>query len=270
MGLRAYGKKWEAEMTALNTQASLCIRANTLKTSPVQLQAELERLGIPHTDTDLDTGFVIPIRKNIVSLECYQQGWFEIQDISSQRVALALDLAPGMTLIDACSGAGGKTLHAAALMQNKGSIIAIDVYPDKLDALKMRARRAGVTIINAILYQEGLEREFADKADRLLLDVPCTGSGVIRRDPDAKWRLTSAFVTEVCALQRDILHRYAAMTKVGGQMVYATCSIFKEENEEQIQHFVATHQEFELVSETRISPADSGFDGFYWAVLKRK
>jgi 16S rRNA (cytosine967-C5)-methyltransferase len=175
-----------------------------------------------------------------------------------------------MTVVDACAGAGGKSLHIAALMKNKGEVMSIDIYEDKLKELDSRARRNGATNINTSLYISGMENNYRGNADRLLLDVPCSGMGVLSRHPDAKWKLTPEAIDEYMAQQQDILDRYSIMLRPGGIMVYATCSIFPSENEKQIERFLAKNASFKKVSEHKISPKESGYDGFYICRLERK
>jgi 16S rRNA (cytosine967-C5)-methyltransferase len=258
------GDAWDKELTALNQPAPLCIRVNTLKATKDSvidfLNAEDIEFSLPE---DAPDGIVIHSKKNLRQTYPYKSGWFEVQDISSQQVAMVLDPKPGMKVIDACAGAGGKTLHISALMQGRGEIIAIDIYPDKIKELENRARRNGVENINALPYTKGLVKIYEGEADRLLLDVPCSATGVIRRNPDTKWKLTPEALDEVITLQQELLVKYSPMVKQGGIMVYATCSILPSENENQIDVFIKGNPDFEKVEERKISPAESGFDGFY-------
>jgi 16S rRNA (cytosine967-C5)-methyltransferase len=175
-----------------------------------------------------------------------------------------------MRVVDACAGAGGKTLHLAALMKNKGRIIGMDVEQWKLDELQKRGRRAGVSNMEIRFIESSKTiKRLENSADRLLLDVPCSGLGVLRRNPDAKWKLSLDFIQKVKDLQQHILNDYCLMLKPGGMMVYSTCSILSSENEKQVQQFLKDRgEQFELVEEKRAWPSD-GFDGFYMALLKR-
>jgi 16S rRNA (cytosine967-C5)-methyltransferase len=175
-----------------------------------------------------------------------------------------------MRVIDACAGAGGKTLHLAARMKNKGKIIAMDVEQWKLDELMKRARRAGVSNLEPRLIDSSkVVKRLENSADRLLLDVPCSGLGVLKRNPDAKWKLSEGFINEVRDLQQHILNDYCTMLKPGGFMVYSTCSILPSENEKQIQSFLKGRKgTFTLLREDHLWPSD-GFDGFYMALLRR-
>jgi 16S rRNA (cytosine967-C5)-methyltransferase len=196
-----------------------------------------------------------------------------VQDASSQLVAPFLQVKPGQFVVDACAGAGGKSLHLAALMENKGQLLALDIYDYKLKQLKLRARRNGVHNLEPRLIQNTkVIKRLHNRADRVLIDAPCTGLGVLRRNPDAKWKLNPEFLQRVTATQSQLLEEYARMVKPGGKMVYATCSILPQENEEQLRKFLQKEcgSEWVLEEEKHCSPADSGFDGFYMARLSRK
>ncbi|MFN0214707.1 MAG: RsmB/NOP family class I SAM-dependent RNA methyltransferase, partial [Saprospiraceae bacterium] len=203
----------------------------------------------------------------------FRKGWFEMQDYSSQLVAPLLAPQAGMRVVDACAGGGGKTLHLAALMENKGSLIALDTQAWKLDELRNRARRAGASNIEtrAIENRKIIKRLYGS-ADRLLLDVPCSGLGILRRNPDAKWKLLPERIEQLRGTQQEILQNYSAITKPGGRMVYATCSILPSENQEQVEKFLKSGagKGFKLLEERRIVPQDQGFDGFYMALLTRE
>ncbi len=268
IGQATFGKKWEQIAKDLNSEAGVIIRANTHKTQRKELQKKLHEEGI---DTLLvantPDGLVFKERSNFFRNESFQKGWFEVQDGGSQQIAPFLEVTPGMRVIDACAGAGGKTLHLSALMQNKGVIIAMDVEERKLTELKRRAKRNGAhnIEIKAIEGSKTVKR-LKNTADRLLLDVPCSGLGVIKRNPDSKWKLSPEKLEELIELQQQILHQYSAMLKVGGKMVYATCSILPAENEEQVALFLSTHPDFNLEAEDNLLPADTN-DGFYMARL---
>jgi 16S rRNA (cytosine967-C5)-methyltransferase len=264
IGSEQLGDQWDKELHALNETAPLYLRVNTLKSSLDKIGEYLRAGGIEFSTSDLaPDAIIIHTKNNLRNSQPYKDGWFEVQDISSQQVARVLDPRPGMTVIDACAGAGGKALHIAALMQAKGEVIAIDLYPDKLKELENRARRNGAGNVRASLYSDGMEGQYRGEADRLLLDVPCSALGVMRRNPDTKWKLKPEVLDELIIKQRDILERYSIMVKTGGIMVYATCSILPSENEDQIAHFMASHPGFEKLSEEKIMPHGSGGDGFY-------
>ena len=264
------GGDWEAIAAALNLPAALVLRVNSLKTTREAVLAFLHAENIPAQALGAE-GILVEKRANVFKMKPFQDGWFEVQDAASQEVARALAPKPGEWVIDACAGAGGKTLHLAALMQNKGRITALDVETAKLEELRRRARRAGAhTIEVRTIDSSKTIKRLAGQADRLLLDVPCSGLGVLRRNPDTKWRLTPALLSEVQALQADILNRYAFMLKPGGTMVYATCSILPAENEAQIEAFTKNHPDFQLIEQKNLHPHTFGYDGFFIATLSRK
>lgn len=176
-----------------------------------------------------------------------------------------------MRVVDACAGAGGKTLHLAALMQNKGQIIAMDTELWKLAELKKRAKRAGAHIIERRhLDSTKVVKRLKETADKVLLDVPCSGMGVLRRNPGAKWKLNANFLKSVKEKQAQIINSYSQMVKKGGHLLYATCSILPSENEDQVAEFLKNHKDFELKDQRSILPQDEGFDGFFMALLERK
>lgn len=272
LGEQELGSRWESELAALNDEAPVVLRANTLKISRKELLHKLREENVETTTPDqFPDALVLEERQNIFQVPSFKEGLFEVQDAASQHIAPFLKIEPGQRVIDACAGAGGKTLHLAALMKNKGRIIAMDVEQWKLDELTKRARRAGVSNLEPRLIDSSkVIKRLENSADRLLLDVPCSGLGVLKRNPDAKWKLSTAFIDNVKALQQHILTDYCTMLKPGGLMVYSTCSILPSENEQQVSRFLSAHQgEFTLMQETHLWPTD-GYDGFYMALIKRE
>jgi len=266
------GKRWDVEIKELNKQARVILRTNTLKTTRKELQKLLQ-------DEEVLTEFVpqapdalvLVERKNVFITQAFKNGLFEVQDASSQLVAAFLDVKPGQKVIDTCAGAGGKTLHLASLMENKGQIIAMDIYAHKLAELKKRAKRDGAHNIETRPIEGSKSiKKFKGKADRVLIDAPCSGIGVLKRNPDSKWKLNAEFLDRIRKTQAEILDQYASMVKDGGKMVYATCSILPSENEKQVETFLEKHKDFKLVKDKKVSPAESGFDGFYMALLEKK
>lgn len=267
------GPLWEAELAALNQPAQVVLRTNTLKTDGRALAEALHAEGFNTTPIPgYPDALLLAERGNVFATRAFASGWFEVQDASSQRVAPFLGARPGMRVIDCCAGAGGKTLHLAALMENKGQILAMDIFGNKLNELKRRARRAGAFNIETRLAvaPKALKRLQAS-ADRVLIDAPCTGLGVLRRNPDAKWKLKPEFVESVCRTQAELLQQYCKLVKPGGKMVYATCSILPQENSGQVAAFLASEagRSFRLVEEQPIYASVSGFDGFYLALMER-
>lgn len=270
LGETELGEKWNEELKALNEEASVVLRTNTLKSSRNNLRQLLKEEKVETvTPEGFPDALILSERQNVYTLKTFKEGLFDVQDAGSQLIAPYLQVEPGMRVVDACAGAGGKTLHLAALMKNKGRLLAMDVEQWKLTELSKRARRAGVTNLEAKLIDSSkVIKRLANSVDRLLLDVPCSGSGVLKRNPDAKWKLDQTFLDEVKVLQEKIITDYSNMLKPGGLMVYATCSIFQSENEKQVAKFLHQNKTFELIGEKRIWPSE-GFDGFYMALIKR-
>jgi len=274
LGEKELGNKWDSEIAALNKEAPVILRANTLKISKEQLIEKFLEIGIQTFPLDFTKdALLVEQRQNLFQTPYFKEGYFELQDASSQLVANYLDVKPGMRVVDACAGAGGKSLHIAALMQNKGKVLALDTEEWKLNELKKRANRNGISIIETrTITSSKVIKRLADSADRVLLDVPCSGLGVLRRNPDAKWKLTNERIEELKSLQQKILESYSTMVKPNGKIVYSTCSILPSENEGQIERFFSSEsnrQKFKLIEERKISPATDGFDGFYICVLRR-
>jgi 16S rRNA (cytosine967-C5)-methyltransferase len=264
------GKTWDDELFALNCPAQFCIRVNTLKTSKTALKVLFMSEKIEFTETHLAVdALIIKGKKNFRNNEAYKNGLFEVQDVSSQMVANMLQVEPGLKVTDACAGAGGKSLHLACLMKNEGSIFAMDINERKLKELESRASRNGVRIIKTKLATDGTIGGLRHTADRLLLDVPCSGLGVLRRKPDTKWSLTPESLEEIMTLQQKILNQYSVILKPGGILVYSTCSILPSENEKQVKKFLDANPDYSLIGERTISPAETGFDGFYIASIRK-
>ncbi|MDC3194816.1 RsmB/NOP family class I SAM-dependent RNA methyltransferase [Flavobacteriaceae bacterium] len=264
---------WTKELAALNKQAEVILRTNTLNTTKEALQKELQ-------DESIFTEFIpnhsdalrLVERANVFRTEVFKKGYFEVQDASSQLVAEYLDVAPGMKVIDTCAGAGGKTLHLASFMMNKGQIIAMDIYESKLKKLKIRARRNKVHNIDTrVIDSTKPIKKLYNKADRVLIDAPCSGIGVLRRNPDSKWKLQPEFLDNIKKVQQDILQKYSKMVKSGGKLVYATCSVLPSENQNQITEFLTSEsgKDFKLIKDNKVFAHTSGFDGFYMALLEK-
>ncbi|QQS28073.1 MAG: RsmB/NOP family class I SAM-dependent RNA methyltransferase [Sphingobacteriales bacterium] len=266
------GKEWEQELAKLNQPAPLVIRVNTLKADKDKMMALCRELQINTSLVEgLPDALVIETNKQLVKTPAFQNGWFEVQDAASQLVAPFLNVQPGMLVVDACAGAGGKTLHLAALMKNNGQLMAYDTDPSKLVELKRRAFRnaAKIEVIPA-KFPPDKNKSLLENTDRLLLDVPCSGLGTLRRKPDLKWKLTPVAVKSFEQTQQKILERYMPLLKKGGIAVYATCSILPSENEQQVAQFLKQYpNRYKLLENRRISSGQFGFDGFYMAKLQR-
>ncbi|MEG0849536.1 MAG: class I SAM-dependent methyltransferase [Flavobacterium sp.] len=275
LGVKELGEKvWSKEITAQNQPAKVILRTNTLKGTKENLRNTLMDLNI-ETEylKDQPEALVLKERANVFLTDAFKQGLFEVQDANSQLVAGFLDVKPGMRVVDTCAGAGGKTLHIASLMENKGQLIAMDLYESKLKQLKLRAKRNGAFNIEyRIIDSTKVIKKLHEKADRVLIDAPCSGLGVLKRNPDSKWKLQPEFIDNIRKVQSEVLESYSKIVKPGGKLVYATCSVLPSENQEQVQKFLKTEigQQFTFVEDRKLLASESGFDGFYMALLERK
>ncbi len=267
------GAAWPDTRKALNDQAPVFLRVNSLRATAEQviaLLAEEEIEAVPVRGME-DT-LKLRQRQQVFGSAPFKEGLLEVQDAGSQKIAPLLQVEPGMRVADSCAGGGGKTLHLACLMQNKGRLLALDVHQWKLDELRKRARRAKVDCVETRLIEGSKTlKRLAGAFDRVLLDVPCSGLGVLRRNPDAKWKLSAEEIERLQAVQAEILEQHSKLVRPGGKLVYATCSILSAENEQQVRRFLeALPQEWALEEELRIRPGQPpGSDGFYAARLAR-
>ncbi|MBU3966208.1 MAG: 16S rRNA (cytosine(967)-C(5))-methyltransferase RsmB [Euryarchaeota archaeon] len=271
---------------ANNTVPPLLIRANPLKTSRESLQKALHDEGYPSSPAVFSPpGLVVSKKEGIFRTDAFRNGLFDVQDEGSQLITLLTGAAPEEIVIDTCAGNGGKTLFLSGLMKNKGTVIASETNTVKLGNLRRRAERAGAANIKTVDI-EGLH-EYIGKADCVFIDAPCSGMGVFRRNPDAKWRLAVKDILEVAAKQKEILRDYSELVKQGGRLVYATCTISREENEDVVRGFLDDRKDFYIVSPSEMNPdlfgrftTEAGFfrslphvndmDGFFGVVMKRK
>jgi 16S rRNA (cytosine967-C5)-methyltransferase len=286
-----WGAEADAFAAAMNERAPLVARVNLLKTDREELLERMRKEGLDCRATELSPlGVRLDTRVNAFSLAPFREGWFEIQDEGSQLLGMLVD-APPTRVVDACAGAGGKTLQLAAQMHNRGELFALDVDEGRLDELRQRARRDGVHNVRARKVAsddsalDGLV-ELRERADRVLVDAPCTGSGTFRRKPDARYRLQPEDIPAFAAKQSALLSRFAQLVKPGGRLIYGTCSVFTEENEAVVEGFLKSRPDFsmrpasELLGEElgarttrggflRVAPHSHGTDGFFGAVLVR-
>ncbi len=275
LGVAELGEQiWSKEISAQNQPAKVILRTNTLKTTREKLRAILMDLNI-ETEflKEQPDALLLKERANVFLTDAFKEGLFEVQDANSQLVAQFLDVEPGMRVVDACAGAGGKTLHLASLMENKGQLIAMDLYESKLKQLKLRAKRNGAFNIEyRIIDSTKVIKKLHEKADRVLIDAPCSGLGVLKRNPDSKWKLQPEFIDNIRKVQAEVLENYSKMVKPGGKLVYATCSVLPSENQEQVKKFLATEtgKNFTFVKDLPLLASESGFDGFYMALMQRK
>jgi 16S rRNA (cytosine967-C5)-methyltransferase len=272
--LRAIGG--EALALSSTSPPPTTVRANTLKGRRDALLLALASEGIDaRACTRSPVGVIVDGEADVFRTKAFHNGLFEMQDEGSQLVALHADAKPGERVVDGCAGAGGKTLAMAAAMQNTGSILALDVHGGRLDALKLRARRAGAHNVRAVDLEEApkQKKRLKGSCDLVVVDAPCSGTGVLRRNPDTGWRLGADDVARLVGVQRELLDGYAALVRPGGRLVYATCSLLPEENEDQIAGFLARHPDFEGDPTPLVlrpgHDADSP-DGFFAATLRRK
>lgn len=293
--VKEFVNRWGVDETedllhALNSEAPITLRVNTLKTDVDDCRIHLQGEGIETTKTRYSpTALIAAKRFNQQSSETFKKGWFEMQDEGSQIVCYLVAPEPGQFVVDACAGAGGKTLMMADLMHNEGEIIALDRDRKRLKELEKRAVRAGVGIIVTGTQGKFHPGDLLGKADRVLVDAPCSGVGTIRRNPSLKWSVTPESVDAYAAQQRDILETNASYVKRGGRLVYATCSLLSRENENVVGHFLETHTDFvpliphatltrlglsttavQSTSGVTLLPHRHGTDGFFVAVLQRK
>jgi len=267
-----YGKeRGEREMVVLNQAPKPVLRVNTLKASLEIVCEELERLQLPYRlIPEYPDAILLEKHVRVDRLPIYHKGWVEIQDAGSQAIGLFCPVKPGDVVIDACAGAGGKTLYFAARMKNQGNLFACDIHSHRLSELEKRAARAGVSILQTVLVRPNGYPSDLPLADVVFVDAPCTGSGTLKRHPELKWRWTPSDLVHLTKNQVELLNLYATRVKVGGFLVYATCSLFHEENQSVVDTFLQSQQRdaFWKEEEKRILPS-FGFDGFYMCRLRR-
>ena len=278
---------------SVNVRAPLTVRANLLRGSRDDLRKRLAGEGVESEPTLLSPwGLVLDGHANAFGLDAFREGLFEVQDEGSQLIALACGARSGMRVVDACAGAGGKSLALAAEMRNRGVLVALDVDGSRLEEARRRATRAGVDNLRTKLIPEGAAadavlRDEEGKADVVLVDAPCSGLGTLRRKPDARWRLAEGDPERFAARQRELVVRFARLVRPGGRLVYATCSVARAEDEE-VAAFAATIPGLAPLPlertlgpavaaaagvrghELRLWPHRHGTDGFYVAAFERQ
>ena len=260
-----------------NLKPNITIRVNRLKIAKKELIQKLEQKGIeckePENEEMNTQDFLILSKvKNIENLQEFKDGFFTIQDLSAGQTAKILDPRPGEGVLDACSAPGGKTTYLAELMENKGKIKAWDIHEHRTKLVEQNANRLGINIIetqvkDATQYDKNLDEKF----DKILLDVPCLGIGVIKRKPDIKWQRKPEDIEEITLIQRKILENCSKYLKKGGTLVYSTCSILKEENEEIVIKFLSENKQFEIDGENMVNILpNKEKDGFFICKIYRK
>ena len=230
-----------------NQKPSLSIRVNTLKTTKENLIKELKKLQIEVKQGILEDFLIVEKVKQIENLEIFKQGWCTIQDESAGLAALVLEPREGERILDACSAPGGKTSYLAQLMKNKGMIEAWDIHPHRTKLVEETAKRLGIQIIQTKVKDATLKENNIEKFDKILLDVPCLGTGVIRKKPDIKWKHDKTEIEEITKIQKTILQNCSEYLKEGGELVYSTCSILQEENENIISDFLKKNKNFKIM-----------------------
>lgn len=276
----------EALCRANNLLPPLTIRANPLKTNRTLLQSLLEKEGYSSSPTVFSPfGVVVDKKDGIFKTQAFKEGNFEVQDEGSQLIAMLTGAKEGEFIVDACAGNGGKSLFISGLMKNTGTVIAFDLLPGKLGNLRRRAQRAGALNIRTETIDKA--QQYMGMADCVFIDAPCSGMGVFRRNPDSKWRLWGKDIRELSGKQKEIIREYSGLVKPEGRLVYATCTISREENEEVVLEFLDERKEFYLIPADEMNPGifgrfttGEGFfrslphvhdtDGFFGAVMKRK
>lgn len=254
-------------LQANNTEAPLTIRVNLGKTTLKDLKEELSKSFAVEQCQKSPLGLKFFKREPITSLASYKDGLFEIQDEASQLSTLLLDYKPGMHVLDFCSGAGGKALSIAPYLHNKGLIYVHDVRTHAVAEARKRFERAGFHNVKFYDPSHPLERQLTKKMDVVITDVPCTGSGTFRRNPDLKWKLSPDELSKLVTLQRNIFAEALNYVRPGGHILYSTCSILKEENQNQIEFFLKQNPELTKIKELVLLPEENGHDGFYACVL---
>lgn len=283
--LPQFGESTEELLKALNKPADVVLRVNLRKVTREDCRERLRQEGIETENTRFSpTGLVAKKRFNKNASAAFLDGWYEIQDEGSQLISLLASPRPGSVVLDSCAGAGGKTLHLADLMKENGIVTGSDIDEKRLSELRARVDRAGTSIVS-VCSSEELRSSFAKgSADLVLVDAPCSGTGTIRRNPGLKWSVSYDEITRFSALQLALLETHAGFVKLGGELLYVTCSLFREENEAVVEAFLEDHDDFALHSlrdralelgiedpgpSLLLTPADHGTDGFFIAAMKR-
>jgi len=282
-----FSDDFETEMTAMLSAATLDLRVNTYVIERENVKQSLEKDGVETTETPFSPQGLRAKNKSYLSkTKAFNKGWIQIQDEGSQMIANICDVQPGMQVLDFCAGGGGKTLALASLMKKKGRIVAMDNDPKRLEKGRRRFKKSGLAdIIEVRPLTDEKNRKWLRRQkqtfDVTLCDVPCSGSGTWRRNPDARWHNYGPTLDELLITQSEILDKIAHTIKPdGGKLVYATCSLFPEENEHQIEKFLERHPDFEILPLDekqgigspfmRLTPHRHNTDGFFSAILQRK
>jgi 16S rRNA (cytosine967-C5)-methyltransferase len=265
-------EKTAALMEWNNTPPKTFARINTLKTNFGSLKQLWDIEGVKFIARKFDwveDNIVFELKSHppLATLKSFQKGLFYVQDPSTLLAVHELDVKPGQTVLDLCAAPGGKTTYIAQLMQNQGKIFAQDNSLDRLDLVRENDIRLGITIINASLAPKEILQKPSQKFDRILVDAPCSNTGVMRRRVDLRWRIAPEEIARLRQEQLDLLRRAAPRLKPGGILVYSTCSLELEENQEVVEQFLKEHEQFKLESERELKPFSDNADGSFVAKL---
>ena len=285
-----FGREFtEGLLHANNNNPDFSVRVNTIKCTKELLEENLRENGIEFENSQyIEEAIILKNPSSVTRLDAFKKGYFQVQDESSMLVGIVLDPKPGELVMDVCSAPGGKTTHLAQIMKNQGTVVARDIHEHKIKIIEDTAKRMGLNNVKAELFDAThLDESYLEKVDRVLIDAPCTGLGIIRRKPDIKWARNVEDKNEITRLQREILHTAAKYVKNGGSLVYSTCTIEWEENEGMIKEFLENESEFYredissllpkgLLKESaeqgmiQLFPNIDGIDGFFIAKLRKK
>ncbi len=288
--LGRFGREFTESLLKSNNEIpDFTVRVNTLKTTKDQLSKTLKELGIENTGGQyIEDALILKNPAAFSGLDVYKMGHFQVQDESSMLVGKILDPRPGEYVMDVCSAPGGKASHIGQIMKNKGTVIARDVHAHKIKLIEEAAQRLGITIMETGIFDASeLDKSHIGKADRVLVDAPCTGLGILRRKPDIKWARNMEDKKEIVKLQTKILNAASGYVKPGGVLVYSTCTIESEENQDRIDNFISENREFELEDISvylpeslksnysskgviQLFPNVNNIDGFFISRMRRK
>jgi 16S rRNA (cytosine967-C5)-methyltransferase len=283
--LEAFGPETKELLRAMNEPAPITLRINSHKATREHCRSRLAEEGIETVPTRFSpVGLTASKRFTIGASQTFRDGWYEVQDEGSQLISLLVEPKPDTTIVDACAGAGGKTLHLADMMDDRGELVAIDVDRQRLQELEHRSFRAGLHCVR-IHQREALQAETLQRAaDLVLVDAPCSGTGTIRRNPSLKWSVNESLVEHYAVRQSELLEFNAAFVKPGGKLAYSTCSLLRDENERVVENFLGAQPSFRILPLgeqaaslglqivmpfVKLMPHRHGTDGFFLALLQR-
>lgn len=266
MLLKQYDKRFVVELLNANNQTpEITVRVNTLKSSEDEI---FKLLSLKNIDCKKGS---LPNSIKVKKMTDFKSQLFSVQDEAAQLACLKLAPNAGDMVLDACSAPGGKTTYLAELMKDEGEVVAWDLHPHRVKLVEDAAKRLGITAIKAEVHDACIDRaDYHEKFDKILLDVPCSGLGVIRKKPDIKWTRQESDIPELVTVQEKLFHVNSRYLKPGGRLVYSTCTVLKQENEEQVENFLKSHPEFRLVEEINLYPNQDETDGFFIAVLEKE